>query len=173
MNHVHTKLLVSVGALALLAHSPTYAALKETNPSIACKLLNASGLITGAWKDYGPGGGSAGNFGCTSPYKELGSGYPLANNLAYYVDGGKSAATQAKLVLNVNNKSQAPSAHSALLSSSELLSISITGAKLPASVKEAISAGKPIKAKVGQSAVEVLRDNWPTGKGYELHVIFK
>jgi len=54
-----------------------------------------------------------------------------------------------------------------------LLSIKIAGVELPQVIKDAIAEGTPVKTQVGKTAVEVKRDNWPTGKGYELHVIFK
>lgn len=97
----------------------------------------------------------------------------MANNLAYYVDGDRNSVTQAMLVLSVHNKSQATSGHSALLSSSEELSVKLAAEKLPQTIKDAITGGKPMKTKVGQATIEVERDDWPTGKGYELHVIFK
>ena len=77
------------------------------------------------------------------------------------------------LVLNVNNKSQAASGHSALLTSAEELSIKLAAAKLPHPIKDAIRRGKTMKTKVGQTTIEVERDDWPNGKGYTLHVAFK
>jgi hypothetical protein len=108
-----------------------------------------------------------------SPYKELGAGNPLANNLAYYVDGNASAATQVKLVLNVNNRSAAKPAHAELLKAAEALSIKSTGQQLTQPIRDAIQQGKNASGKLGKSALEVMRDDWPTGKGYEIHVIIK
>ena len=162
------KGLTSLLLISLFSFNTANASLVITLPASVCALLSNVGLSTGSWINL-----YENEFYCNSPYKEIGTGFPLANNLAYYVEGNKNSVTQAKLVLNVNNKAQATSAHSALLSSSEVLSVKISGVKLSQSIKGAITAGKPIKAKVGQTAVEVKRDNWPTGKGYELHVIFK
>jgi hypothetical protein len=162
------KIITSAIVISLFSVSAAEASLAVTSPSSVCVLLNNIGLATGSWKNIYDN-----EFGCNSPYKEIGSGFPLANNLAYYVDGNRNAVSQAKLVLNVNNKSQAKSAHSALLNASEALSTKIAGTKLPQTVKDAISGGKSMKTKIGQTAVEVKRDNWPTGKGYEIHVVFK
>ena len=162
------KIITSVILVSLFSVSAAEASLAVTSPSSVCVLLNNIGLATGSWKNIYDN-----EFGCNSPYKEIGSGVPLANNLAFYVDGNRNAVTQAKLVLNVNQKSQSTSAHSALLNASEALSTKIAGAKLPTTIKNAISGGKSAKIKIGQTAVEVKRDNWPTGKGYEIHVIFK
>lgn len=162
------KIITSAIVISLFNVTAVEASLSVTSPSSVCLLLNNIGLATGSWKNI-----YNNEFGCNSTYKEIGSGFPLANNLAYYVDGNRNVVTQAKLVLNVNNKSQLTSAHSALLTASEALSIKVAGGKLPQTVKNAISGGKPMKTKIGQTAVEVKRDNWTTGKGYELHVIFK
>jgi hypothetical protein len=108
-----------------------------------------------------------------SPYKELDAGNPLANNLAYYVDGNASAATQLKLVLNVNNRAAAKSAHSELLKATDALSIKSTGQRLTQQLREAIQQGKKASGKVGMCVVEIMREDWPTGKGYEVHVTFK
>ena len=159
------KRIVSLIILFCVA-SAANAELQISSPREVCDLLKHTGLSTGEWKNsYG--------YGCNSPYKEIGSGFPLANNLAYYVDGDRDSVVQAKLVLNINNKSQATSAISALLSSSEVLSVKLTGNKLPQTIKSAIKSGKPIQTKSGKTVIEVKRDDWPTGKGYELHVIFK
>lgn len=164
MRKVITTIILSV----LFSATSAEASLAMTSPALVCSLLNNAGFATGGWRRF-----YENEFTCNSDYKEIGSGIPLANNLAYYVDGNSNSVTQAKLVLNVNNKSQATSAHSALLNLSESLSIKITGAKLPQAIQNAITGGKPMKTKVGQTAVEIKRNNWPTGKGYELHVIFK
>lgn len=162
------KVITSIILISLFSVTSAEASLAITSPASVCALLNNIGLATGSWKNFYDN-----EFGCISPYKEIGPGFPLANNLAYYVEGDKNSVTGAKLVLNVNTKSQATSAHSALLRATEALSIKIAGVELPQVIKDAITEGTPVKTQVGKTAVEVKRDNWPTGKGYELHVIFK
>jgi hypothetical protein len=158
-------LLIFVSTLSITSAE---AALVVTSPATACALLNNIGLATGGWKNRYDN-----EFGCSSPYKEVGTGFPLANNLAYYPEGDRNTVAQLRLVLNVNNKSQAASGHSSLLSATDTLSEKAAGLKLPQSIKKAITKGNPIKIKLGQASVEVKRDNWPSGKGYEIHVIFK
>jgi len=41
-------------------------------------------------------------------------------------------------------------------------------ASLPKQAKDAILAGKSGKWKVGDVDISVARENWPTGKGYEI-----
>lgn len=146
----------------------TDSSLAITSPAEVCALLDSDGLATRGWKVYG-----GNEYGCTSDYKDIGSGSPLVNHLAYYVDGDRNSVTQAALVLSVHNKSQAASGHSALLSSSEELGIKLATVKLPQPIKDAITEGKPITAKEGKTTIVVERDDWPTSKGYEIHVIFR
>ena len=162
--------IVSTVLLAVINTTPTVASLPVSYPASICAFLNNIGLSTGGWKNiYGS------EFGCHSPYKDIGADTPLtsANNLAYYVDGDKASVNQAKLVLNVNNRSQATSAHSALLAASEELCAKISGTKLAINIRDAIVVGKPFKSNIGNVSVEIIRSDWPTGKGYELHVVFK
>jgi hypothetical protein len=164
---------ICVVVIMLLTQSPGDAALKETTPSIVCKFLNAKGLMTGSWKDYGPGGSSVGNFGCHSPYQELGTGSSLKNNLAYYVEGQPSKAGLLYLVLNVNDKSQAVLAHKALLKAAELLAHNATGTALPENIRQAITRGSKASASSAGSLIRVIRIDWPTGRGYEIKVFFE
>lgn len=140
-------------------------------PSIACNILNTQGLRTGTWKVYD--GGESNEFGCNSDYKEIGTGFPLANNLAYYVDGVSDSVTAVKLVLNVNNTDEEKTAKSELLKASEKLARKITNQKLPSSINTAILKGINADIKLAKTTIVVARSDWPTGKGYDLEVRFK
>lgn len=130
--------------------------------------MSEVGLVTRGWKNHYENA-----FACLSPYKELGTGVPLANNVAYYVEGDREKVTQVKLVLNVNNRKSASAAHEELLKAVEALSIKATGEDLPQKLKDVIKAGKQATAKIGTASVEVVRDNWPSKNGYEIKVIIK
>ncbi len=147
---------------------PASAALLVSEPSQVCSLLKDTGLATRGWKNHYDQ-----EFGCSSPYKELGSGFPLANNLAFYAEGSSSAARQVMLVLNVNDHASASSAHQELLNVAGALSIKTTGEQLPETLKAAVKNGIEASQKVGSAMVEVAREDWPTGKGYEVKVIIK
>jgi hypothetical protein len=159
--------------VAIFTHGSVEAVLKETNPAVVCKFLNRQGLVTGVYKDYGPGGSSAGNFGCHTPYKNVGTGFPLANNLAYYVDGQPAKAGLLYLVLNVNNRAQAAAGHQALLDAAALLAEKASGKPLPPSIRNAIISGKPASVTSAGTRIRVTRFDWPTGKGYEIKVYFE
>jgi hypothetical protein len=165
MNRIAVPLLVAIGIL-VCGEAVAAPALNNLKPIIACNLLQEIGLGGRGWRnDYDD------VYGCSSPYKELGSGHPLANNLAYYVEGKPRSVLQVKLVLNVNVRAQAESAQRELLKAAELLAKKVLGAELPPSVKSALTVGKNSSAKVGGTSVQVIRIDWPTGKGYEVKFI--
>ena len=140
----------------------------KLRPIIACNLLWEAGLVGRSWRnDYDD------VYGFSSPYKYIGSGYPLANNLAYYVDGKANSVSQLKLVLNVNVRAQAKSAHAELLEAADLLTQKALGAKLPDTIRDALTAGKAASTKVAGTSLQVIRLNWPTGKGYEIKFIIE
>jgi len=137
-------------------------------PSQTCVLLNEVGLAANSWKnEYDQ------EFGCSSDYKQLGSGFPLANNLAFYVDGNSSTVTQVYLMLNVNDMASASSAHQELLKVAETLSVKETGKQLPQQLKDAINKGGNLLQKIGNATIEILRNDWETGKGYDVKVTIK
>ena len=161
-------LKILIAPLVLLFSATCIADLKQTKPEPVCTLLSDSGLKGRKWTDYGDG-----TSGCASNYKDIGSGSPMANNLAFYATGGGSAVDQVKLVLNFNQPNSKAAATKALLAASTSLAQKALGAKLPQSITKAIQSGTTASANAGTGSIEVLRDDWPTGKGYEIHVVMK
>jgi hypothetical protein len=150
------------------ATGPASATFLSTDPSTVCNYLTNGGLATRGWKNQYDN-----KFGCSSPYKEIGTGAPLANNLAYYVEGGPSEAKVVKLVININNTASAASAYAELLKVAQALSPKLTGVKLPSEISSAITNGKNASANAGGTIIEVIRIDWPTGKGHEIKVFFE
>ena len=75
-------LLGAILGVSCAITTPAEATMKNTNPNTTCSYLQEIGLSTRGWKhDYDA------EYGCSSSYKEFGSGSPLRNNLAYYVEG--------------------------------------------------------------------------------------
>lgn len=141
----------------------------NATPQKVCALLSDSGLKGRKWvNDYGDG-----SAGCASDYRDIGSATGLANNLAYYVTGVDKYVMEAKLVLNYHQPAKAKDATAALLSASKKLSQRALGAKLPESIEELIKRGEHGSAKVGKGVIEVVREDWPTGKGYEVQVMMR
>jgi hypothetical protein len=139
-----------------------------TEPSQVCVLLDEAGLTTNDWKnEYDQ------EFGCSSNYKQLGSGFPLANNLAFYVEGNSNSVVQAYLMLNVNDKTSASSAHQELLKAAKILTNKQTGKQLSRKLIDAIIKGNNTSQKIGNATVDITRKDWPTGRGYEVKVTIK
>ena len=154
-------------SLFLGAAFQSQAALVTTSQAKACGLLSEIGLKTRGWKNY-----YGNEYGCSSSYKDIGSGV-IPNNIAFYVEGNRSNARQVKLVININRKSGASSAHNELLKASKVLSKKATGSELPKDIIKAIQSGTSLTKKVANSNVKVERINWPNGNGYEVKVIMK
>lgn len=133
-------------------------------PDQACTQLNEIGLKTGGWNQ---------EFGCFSSYKQIGSGSPLANNLAIYYEGNNSIITIAYLVLNINDKPTSMAAHKELLKAAEILIKKQAGTPFSKQLSDAITNGINASEKIGNAQVEVERSDWPTGRGYEVKVSVK
>jgi hypothetical protein len=144
-----------------------------TTPITACSLLaDIPGMQT---RGYKSDPSLPKEFFCSSPYKEIGvrPTSSLANNLAYYVDGDQNTAKQLKLVLNVNNQSDADRAHAALATASGLLTRRAMGADLADEVVLALLSGRSGKWKAGKILIEVIREDWPSSRGHEVKFIIR
>lgn len=142
-------------------------------PWFACSLLDdIPGMRT---RGYMKDPSLPKDYWCSSPYKEIGTGtvFSIANNLAYYATGDQRTARQLKLVLNVNSLHAANVGHEALAIASRLLTRRALNADLSNEVLTALLSGRPGKWNAGKSQIEVLRDDWSNGKGYEVHFIIR
>lgn len=160
--------VIFIAFVFAVAVSPVRANFSNTEPSTVCNYLAGDGIATRGWKNQYDN-----EFGCSSSYKEIGAGVPLANNIAYYAEGGPSEVRLAKLIVNINNKTLAASAYAELLKTSQNLSLKLAGVKLPEEISTAIKNGKKASAKAGSTKINVIRIDWPTGKGHELKVLFE
>ncbi|MFC6327992.1 hypothetical protein [Alloalcanivorax gelatiniphagus] len=135
-------------------------------PSEACSFLDPTLVTRGYRHDFDD------EYHCSSPYKDIGqSDMRLANNLAYYVTGSANVADTVKLVLNYNQPENASLATEKLIAASKALSFKAAGGDLPPGVLSALSAGRSTSEVSGEFKHEVKRDDWPTGRGYEIHYI--
>lgn len=145
-------------------------------PSSACSILKSSGykgrLLVWSEDKYAY---DENNYACSSDYKELPKGPSsfMANNIAYYVKGTKSSVKELKLVANINDKSVASSAHKELLSVANVLVKNTTGQPLSAELSSKVISGSPFKVKVSGVSLDFIKEDWPTGAGYELKFIVK
>lgn len=139
------------------------------NPHVACTLLShIKGMETSGYKSDG----GADTYFCCSPYNDIGERFPeLANNIAYYVYGNASRVTLLKLVLNVNEPTKANEAQAVLMNYSDELTRKALGVPLPDEIKGDILQGYVGQWNLEGASLELKRDEWPTGRGYELHFI--
>lgn len=108
-----------------------------------------------------------------APTSKWGAGTSLKNNLAYYVDGQHSKAGLLYLVLNVNDRRQAATAHKALLEAAALLAEKASGKPLPQNIRQAITIGTNASASSAGMLIRVIRIDWPRERGYEVKVLFE
>lgn len=136
-------------------------------PNAACNFLQTR-----------PGLGSRGykqryenEWGCSSPYKDIGYAEPLPNNIAYYVKGTQHKAQELKLVINVNDKKGATDVLRELVACGRILYKNALGRDLPKVVEQSLETGKQGQWSDESARVEIIRDRWSNGKGYEVHFI--
>ncbi len=159
-------LITSALIFCLFIAVPSLAATKDIKLSVACDYLASVGLAADGWKHYWDD-----NYGCCSPYKEFGAGFPK-NNIAYYVNGTATTVKQLELVVNVHNRAEAKKAHNVLLEYAKILLKKSLNEPLPDNICDAITNGTNMSSKIGDTAViEIIREDWPTGKGYEMKFV--
>jgi hypothetical protein len=156
------------------------------SPVVACSLLSdIPGMQTRGYQDLG----YEYVYGCSSPSKEIGprTVFSTSNNIVYYVLGNRSVAKELQLVLNVNNRDFARSGHetltvlAAMLAqralkqelSEAVLQALIGGRTGDEAVLQALIAGRAGEWRAGNTRIEVFREDWSTGKGYEVKFIIR
>lgn len=147
--------------------SPQVSHARQTgwDPKQACAFLSNK-LKPG---EYTTGNGTV--YGCFTSAKDLGTGSPLPNSIAYYAGGDAQRARQLGLVLYVNNPESSNEAHKVLLEYSRELSEQALGVPMSRGAEDAILAGTGGDGKVDTTKVEVFRKASANGKGYELHFV--
>lgn len=143
---------------------------KWSAPVTACSLLaDLPGMRAG---DYKKNVSLPKQYFCYSPYKSIGNGWSLENNLAYYVVGNQNTATALKLVLNVDM--QAAQVGGTVLSvASDLLTKRALGSRLSDDVIQSLLHGRTGKWDAGENEILVTREDWQNGRGYELKFIIR
>ncbi|EPG1832750.1 TPA: hypothetical protein N2B89_005898 [Pseudomonas aeruginosa] len=156
--------------LLLLSASSAFAALPSNNPDQVCAYLTREHLPTRGWHVQDDSFA-----GCSSNYRELGdSGTGLANNIAYYATGQGNTVSQVKIVLNLNQPQNPTRSIDALKQATRVLVQNMLNKAPPAEITSAIQHRRgDVKINLDQTSISVIRDDWPSGKGYELQVIIE
>ncbi len=145
-----------------------YAELPTSKITEVKDYLKAEGYVTGSWKEI-----LDDEYFCCTGYKSINSVEAVSNNIAYYVNGNRTTAAELKLVLNVNIKSKAQEAHSEFLKIAQALNVKATGKKLEDALAEAITKGTASEIKSKSYTTKIIRNDWPSGKGYDLQFIIE
>lgn len=158
-------LLTIFNASALSQHQP----IDRNDPAKVCAIFaEIPGMQTKGYKHR-----YEKEYGCLSPYKDIGDGFPLSNNIAYYVKGSAYQVDELKLVLNVNVRQEAFDAHTILWKCAQLLSLKALGEMIPDETGRAIMEGKANERRFKNARVKVTREDWSTGKGYDVKFIIQ
>ena len=133
-------------------------------PSIACNYLAEAGLPTGNYKYW-----SGNDYYSISNCKEIGSGFPLANNITYHVKGSENKVNELELILNVNVPKRSSEAYDTLLMYSEILYQKVLHEALPYQISASIVEGGSGQWYSQSVTAELKRDDWVTDRGYSLY----
>lgn len=156
--------VIVLSTLSCITHASN---LSKSSPQQACNAMTKAGLITNGWKNR-----YEDSYGCSSPYKDIGNGYPMPNNLAFYAEGNSSKVNKVKIVLNFNDRSNTKNAYSELQSAAVLLVSEFTGSAISPQLKAAITSNSNLSARINNATVTVEKIDWPSG-GYEIQVTIK
>lgn len=141
----------------------------KIDKSNVCELLVDLGYPTKGWRRYYDD-----DYGCTSPSKLIGSHCDLGvvkNNLAYIVSGNATKILELMLVVNIYYDCPLPQdAHEELLRTAALLVKKSFNRPLPENIREAMIKGDNASTRIGDANIRVVRNNWTTGKGYDIKV---
>lgn len=142
-------------------------------PENACLFLaSIPGMALPSGNSYGQLLGSD-DYSCGTQYKDIGSGFPLSNNISYYARGTPNHAKRLRVLLNINQPDTDKEAHTVFVQAAQTLFQSAFASALPKEIAQAIADGKPGQWKHAGYAIELKKENWPTGKGHEFNFVIR
>lgn len=137
------------------------------SPFVACNILIEEDGFTPHDSGYHQYEGSD-EFGCSTPYKELGK-VGMPNNIALYAKGmSESTVDSVYLVLNVNVHKYAARDFKYFSSMCGSMASGLVGTKADQFSADVVR-GKPFTYVNGGYELKLEKKNWPSGKGYEYH----
>lgn len=95
----------------------------------------------------------------SAPYKNLGVGI-LPNNVAYYIDGNRDAATALRLVLNMNEPAVAAEALAEFAALAGVLHKAALNADMPKQFALAIPLAASASAPAGDKRISIKKEMW-------------
>ena len=134
------------------------------DPKVACEHLSDK-LKPGVYRNEGNN-----IFGCLSSAKFFGPGKPQ-NNIVYFARGQSNWAQQVGLILNVNQPEAEKEALQLMYEYADELAVKALGVPLSKHTINVLLAGRTGEGKVDTTRVQILRRDFSSGKGYELHYV--
>lgn len=144
-------------------------------PVVACHFLSSNVMFTKGG-DYTPmWDDTLDDYSCGTTYFQLGpaSGDGLANNISMYGRGTSKVVERVNVLLNVNDASTFDKANVAFRSAASDLFTAALHKDLDEQIETALKTSAAGTWMVGSYKVELLRDDWPTGKGYSLNFVIR
>lgn len=145
------------------------------DPRDACEYLGSIPGMMGSYEKYKPMfNDPVGNdYSCGSKYKDIGSGFPLANNIAYYVRGTQDRAQRLRILLNVNQPMLIGEAMPVFSHAADTLFKAVFSTSLTSEISSALAEGKKGSWSHAGYVIEVNKEDWPTGRGYEFNFVIR
>lgn len=149
-------------------------------PSVACSLLDENGLPTRGWKsltmktkaareEWNPK-----DYSCSSPDTPLANNIPMLDGfIAYYVDGSEDTVRQLRLVLSIHDPRAVEVGSLSLAVISHALTLRSLERSLPLEIITALRKAEPGQWTIGLNQIEVQRENYVKGWGYDLKFLIR
>ncbi|WP_312125784.1 DUF6030 family protein [Pseudomonas sp.] len=106
-------------------------------------------------------------YSCATIYNNTPGG-SLPNNFSLYAKGSHTKVTRVRVMLNVNQRSNAGRDTKELGRLCALMVMNLTGSA-PAGLSRKVAAGAPFSLQHDGYRVYLEKTSWPTGRGYELN----
>jgi hypothetical protein len=144
-------------------------------PVAACHFLSSNTMFTKGG-DYTPmWDDTVDDYSCGTTYFQLGpaTGDGLANNISMYGRGTSKTVKRVNLLLNVNDAGTFDKANAAFRSAASDLFKAALHKNLDKQMEAALKTSTVGTWMVGSYKIELLRDDWPRGKGYSLNFVIR
>ena len=149
-------------------------------PSVACSLLDDTGLHAQGWKNQATAATVALepwnrlDYRCSSAYTPLNAEIPMRDgSIAYYVDGSEQSVSQLKLVLSIHDRRFVELGNLSLAVISHALTLRALDKPLPLEIVAAMRKAEPGRWKIGLNEIEVQREDYVNGSGYDLKFLIR
>lgn len=112
---------------------------------------------------------------CGTRYKDVGEDdhSALPNNISYYAAGTPEKVQRLRLLLNINQISNDTAAKEQMATVAVRLFQAALNHSIPNGIQDSIKTGTSGQWDDSGYKIELKKDIWPTGKGYELNFVIR